>query len=88
MFLRDLTFIEDGNPTWNDKKKTKLNMEKIALLGKVLSRIHIMKSVPYKLVRIPQLQEWIATYDPIPLPTREALSKKLKQEELDIVSNQ
>jgi hypothetical protein len=41
MFLRDLTFIEDGNSTWNDKKRTQLNMGKISLLGNLYSSLSL-----------------------------------------------
>jgi len=45
LFLKDLTFIEDGNPDMIDEKR--LNFDKIAMIGNTLRTIHAYQNVDY-----------------------------------------
>eukprot|EP01103_Thecamoeba_quadrilineata_P012183 TRINITY_DN3079_c0_g1_i1.p1 TRINITY_DN3079_c0_g1~~TRINITY_DN3079_c0_g1_i1.p1 ORF type:complete len:579 (+),score=113.02 TRINITY_DN3079_c0_g1_i1:81-1817(+) len=39
VYLRDLTFVEEGNPVYTDKTSSVLNVERLKLLGTVLSEL-------------------------------------------------
>jgi hypothetical protein len=47
VFLRDLTFIEVGNPTYLDEEKTMINFEKFRMLAAVLEDLRSYQQVPY-----------------------------------------
>eukprot|EP00026_Physarum_polycephalum_P004383 Phypoly_transcript_04401.p1 GENE.Phypoly_transcript_04401~~Phypoly_transcript_04401.p1 ORF type:complete len:543 (+),score=73.34 Phypoly_transcript_04401:306-1934(+) len=58
VFLRDLTFIEDGNPDFVEDDQF-LNFEKMRMLNSVLSSIAKYQSVPYNFEPVPCIQEYI-----------------------------
>ena len=64
MFLRDLTFIEDGNPDYIQKK---INIEKYELMGSVFSEIQKYQSTSYSFVANRELQHYF-TEVMIPVP--------------------
>lgn len=58
VFLRDLTFIEDGNPDFVEDDQF-LNFEKMRMLNSVLAAISKYQRVPYNFEPVPSLQEYI-----------------------------
>lgn len=53
VFLRDLTFIEVGNPTYRDKM---INFDKFRMLAAILEDIRCYQQVPYKFEQNQALQ--------------------------------
>lgn len=47
VFLRDLTFIEVGNPTYLDKEKRMINYDKFRMLAAVIEDICKYQQIPY-----------------------------------------
>jgi len=58
VFLRDLTFIEDGNPDFVEDDQF-MNFEKMRMLNGVLSSISKYQSVQYNFEPVPSVQEYI-----------------------------
>jgi hypothetical protein len=58
VYLRDLTFIEDGNPDFVEDDQF-LNFEKMRMLNGVLSSIAKYQSVQYNFEPVPSIQEYI-----------------------------
>jgi hypothetical protein len=58
VFLRDLTFIEDGNPDYVEDDQF-MNFEKMRMLSGVLSTIAKYQRVPYNFEPVPVVQEYI-----------------------------
>ncbi|GAM18179.1 hypothetical protein SAMD00019534_013540 [Acytostelium subglobosum LB1] len=55
IYLRDLTFIEEGN---NDYLSNGfINFTKMKMISKVLTEIHRFQSVPYRLIKIEPVQQ-------------------------------
>eukprot|EP01121_Diplochlamys_sp_Union-15-3_P004195 TRINITY_DN14204_c0_g1_i1.p1 TRINITY_DN14204_c0_g1~~TRINITY_DN14204_c0_g1_i1.p1 ORF type:complete len:118 (-),score=24.03 TRINITY_DN14204_c0_g1_i1:84-416(-) len=60
IYLKDLMFIEDGNGDWWDgENKTILNLQKINLLGKVINKIQDAQQIPYQLVPLTVVQDYL-----------------------------
>jgi len=47
MYLRDITYVYDGNSDYLDEEKTLINLEKLTLASAILSDIQKFQSVPY-----------------------------------------
>lgn len=58
VFLRDLTFIEDGNPDFVEDDQF-MNFEKMRMLNGVLAAISRYQSMPYGFEPVPIIQEYI-----------------------------
>jgi len=58
VFLRDLTFIEDGNPDFVEDDSL-LNFEKMRMISGVLNQVRKYQSVPYMFEPVPTIQEYI-----------------------------
>lgn len=58
VFLRDLTFTEDGNPDYVEDDEF-LNFEKLRMISGVLSSIAKYQSVPFNFEPVPVIQEYI-----------------------------
>lgn len=56
VFLRDLTFIEIGNPTYLDKKKEMINYDKFRMLAAVLEDIRKYQQIPYSFEPLDDVQ--------------------------------
>ncbi len=82
MFLRDLTFIEDGNQTW-DEGHTSINVAKLVMigigpfffadlsLGKIVARVHEIQRTPFKLFKVPIILQYLRKYPVLELEERE-----------------
>ena len=57
VFLRDLTFVEDGNPNMVDDKH--VNFEKIKLLGAVIHEVQQYQKIPFYLKKQPNLVKYL-----------------------------
>jgi hypothetical protein len=58
VFLRDLTFIEDGNPDFVEDDSL-MNFEKMRMISNVLSTISKYQKVPYNFEPVPVIQDYI-----------------------------
>ncbi|KAI2722564.1 hypothetical protein CBS147332_3493 [Penicillium roqueforti] len=59
LFLKDLTFIEDGNPSMTPEGL--INFQKYTMLASTIHEIQRLKEAPYSLRPVPELQEYLAT---------------------------
>ena len=59
VYLQDLTFIEDGNPDYIDGM---VNVEKRALVYRILEQIATFQVEAYNFVALPILRTYIETY--------------------------
>lgn len=57
VFLRDLTFIEDGNP--NTVEDGQINFEKTKLLGSVIRGVQQYQQYPYTIRKIPSIVRYL-----------------------------
>jgi hypothetical protein len=91
LYLADLTFIEDGNPSYlagneEDAPAERLiNWEKRRMLGKVLAEVRKFQSLRYAFHAIPALQFFL-TQESAPLPDKEAYDLSLKLEPREAIS--
>ncbi|OJJ42664.1 hypothetical protein ASPZODRAFT_124995 [Penicilliopsis zonata CBS 506.65] len=58
VFLKDITFIEDGNPALTPDNL--INFQKYTLLAATLHDIQRLKETPYCLQPVPELQDYLA----------------------------
>jgi RasGEF domain len=58
LFIKDLTFIEDGNDTFVDEDKKRVNFRKMALIGKVVRSIRKCQQTRYDFQLEPLLDMW------------------------------
>jgi len=56
VFLRDLTFLEVGNPTYLNEEKGIINFDKFRMLAAVLADVQAFQSVPYEFEALPSIQ--------------------------------
>ncbi|KAJ5167169.1 uncharacterized protein N7482_005950 [Penicillium canariense] len=59
LFLKDLTFIEDGNPA--ETPEGLINFHKYTMLASTVHEMQRLKEAPYNLKPVPELQEYLAT---------------------------
>ncbi|CAI7641450.1 unnamed protein product [Penicillium glandicola] len=59
LFLKDLTFIEDGNPATTPEGL--INFHKYTMLASTIHEVQRLKEAPYPLQTVPELQEYLAT---------------------------
>lgn len=59
LFLKDLTFIEDGNPAMTPEGL--INFHKYTMLASTIHEIQRLKEAPYSLRPVPELQEYLVT---------------------------
>ncbi|KGO39984.1 Guanine-nucleotide dissociation stimulator CDC25 [Penicillium expansum] len=59
LFLKDLTFIEDGNAAMTPEGL--INFHKYTMLASTIHEIQRLKEAPYSLRPVPELQEYLAT---------------------------
>jgi len=59
IILKDLTFIEDGNPDWYDEEAQLLNFNKVELLGRVLGRMNESQHVQFPLSYVKVIQQYL-----------------------------
>mmetsp|Transcript_19709 Transcript_19709/g.50031 ORF Transcript_19709/g.50031 Transcript_19709/m.50031 type:complete len:633 (-) Transcript_19709:72-1970(-) len=57
IFLKDLTFIEDGNPDY--LAQNLINFEKMRMISKVFQDIQRFQEVQYCLKEVPVIQKWL-----------------------------
>jgi hypothetical protein len=57
IYLKDLTFIEDGNKNFlpNDM----VNFEKMSMLSKVFSEVAELQKKSYHFIAVPQIRDWL-----------------------------
>jgi len=88
LYLRDLTFIEDGNPSWNEEKthlttdssgivkeSKYLNVNKMEMLGKILKRNWECQNSTYQFWSVFTIQDYM---DSFPLQEQTDLEKRVK----------
>ncbi|OQE36019.1 hypothetical protein PENCOP_c012G04499 [Penicillium coprophilum] len=59
LLLKDLTFIEDGNPAMTPEGL--INFHKYTMLASTIHEIQRLKEAPYSLQPVPELQDYLAT---------------------------
>lgn len=87
LYLADLTFIEDGNPSYvaapgsaeDTSGERLINWEKRRMLGKVLAEVRKFQSLRYAFHPIPALQFFLST-ETVPLSDKDAYELSLKLE--------
>eukprot|EP00026_Physarum_polycephalum_P004864 Phypoly_transcript_04888.p1 GENE.Phypoly_transcript_04888~~Phypoly_transcript_04888.p1 ORF type:complete len:490 (+),score=76.11 Phypoly_transcript_04888:570-2039(+) len=77
LFLSDLTFIDDGNPSFS--KKNQLNLLKRRLTAEIMGIISNSTSEPFRLVPVPQIQEGLMTCEALDDTTLYKHSLKLER---------
>eukprot|EP01126_Amoeba_proteus_P054566 TRINITY_DN6722_c0_g1_i3.p1 TRINITY_DN6722_c0_g1~~TRINITY_DN6722_c0_g1_i3.p1 ORF type:complete len:638 (-),score=158.90 TRINITY_DN6722_c0_g1_i3:343-2256(-) len=78
VLVKDLTGIEEGNKNWWDTKKKEINVEKMLLLGNVISLIIECQNIPYCLDVQPSVQEYLNSLEFISESELERLSKLIE----------
>jgi len=61
IYLTDLTFIEEGNPTMKDNN---VNWQKCARQAEIIVKIQTYQSQPYCLKRVPEIIEFLRNLNP------------------------
>jgi hypothetical protein len=64
VLMRDLTYINDGNPDFNDKKQ--INYNKIAMLGSFIEEWRVFQTRHYGFTPNLKIVQWISELDLIP----------------------
>jgi len=59
VYLRDLTFIEDGNDTYLNEETKLINYEKMKMLATTFAKIHQYQQVAYKFDAHPGVVEYL-----------------------------
>ncbi|KAL0088342.1 ras guanine nucleotide exchange factor domain-containing protein [Phycomyces blakesleeanus] len=59
IYLQDLTFIEDGNPTYLKSSKDMINFAKQTMIAEVVQEIRQYQLVPYRLKPVDEIQAFI-----------------------------
>jgi len=59
ILVKDLTFIEDGNLDWRNKKSKILNYEKMRLMGHVITQIKEAQNSQYPYTFVNIIQEYL-----------------------------
>ena len=64
LYLKDLTFVEDGNSTFLENG-TLVNMDKCYKISDIISSIQIYQEIGYHLEykELPDIQDWIANLE-------------------------
>jgi len=71
--LRDIVFIEEGNPDYLNNENTLINFEKMKMLGEVFFQVKRCQTVKFSFERDPILQDYLRTIDSL---TEESLYKQ------------
>lgn len=58
LYLTDLTFTEDGNPTMRNAEKSIINMDKFIKISKIIAQLQRFQ-VPYALSEVSFFQSWL-----------------------------
>ena len=61
VYLRDLTFLEVGNPTFVDEEEKMINYDKLRMIAKVLIEIQTFKEISYEFVPVQEIQNLLTT---------------------------
>lgn len=56
---QDLTFIEDGNETFLDGRKTVVNWQKMRMIAQIFDEMQRFQQNPYILEQIPVMTTWL-----------------------------
>jgi len=59
MYLKDLTFIEDGNSTFTDKQEQVVNWDKMRMLAAKFSEMQQFQDTNFAFLRVEKLQDFI-----------------------------
>lgn len=59
LVLKDLTFIEDGNETFNDDKKTVINWHKMTMIGTIFEEVQRYQQRSYDFEVKPHINAWL-----------------------------
>ncbi len=59
LVLKDLTFIEDGNESFLDDKKTVINFQKMHMIGRMFGQVQKFQQSPYEFEVKPVLSAWL-----------------------------
>lgn len=57
VFLKDLTFLEIGNPKYLDDDKKLLNFDKLRMISHVISELVTFQNIPYQFTPSPTIQK-------------------------------
>lgn len=82
VYLADLTFIEDGNPSkiQHESLGELINFAKMKLLDSVIQDINMYQQAPYKLEPVPKIQILLTAAEEIKLSDKELFDHSLKSE--------
>eukprot|EP01126_Amoeba_proteus_P059897 TRINITY_DN7876_c0_g1_i3.p1 TRINITY_DN7876_c0_g1~~TRINITY_DN7876_c0_g1_i3.p1 ORF type:complete len:182 (-),score=23.92 TRINITY_DN7876_c0_g1_i3:109-654(-) len=76
LFVKDLTFIEDGNLTYHQNDKNFYNLDKIKLMGRLLNSIKLSQQTTYDIFPVPLVSEYLSKGNWLHEEDLENLSKK------------
>lgn len=82
LIVKDLIFIEDGNPQFRDEKKKVLNVEKLFMVSKIVARLREFQARYYELAWVEPIHSYLATAKIMTEDEMEAASKKLERKEI------
>lgn len=82
VYLADLTFIEDGNPSkiQDEQHGELINFAKMKMLDSVIQDISMYQQAPYKLEQVVKMQNWLASEEEKKLTDKELFDLSLKSE--------
>jgi son of sevenless-like protein len=82
VYLADLTFIEDGNPSklQHETMGELINFAKMKLLDSVIQDINMYQQAPYKLEPVPRIQMLLISQEDIRSTDKELFDMSLKSE--------
>jgi len=74
VFLRDITYIEDGNPDYIDDEQGIINFEKIMLLGEMLKQIEMFQKQDFNKLPVNTTLQDFMTH--LHVPTEQEVERK------------
>ena len=82
VYLADLTFIEDGNPSkiQDDSMGELINFAKMRLLDGIIQDMNMYQQAPYKLEPVPKIQTLLTAQEDIKSTDKELFDLSLKSE--------
>jgi len=61
VFLKDLTFLEIGNPRYLDSEKKFINFDKLRMISSTISELKTFQKIPYQFIPDPSAQRYLKT---------------------------
>ena len=59
IFLKDLTFVDVGNPTYLDNDNRIINFDKLRMISNIITKLQNFQVIPYPFTEDPSAQNYI-----------------------------